>query len=47
MCDLYCKNCLTCIGWKYEDATEESQKYKIGKFIVEKALMKKVGDWSG
>ena len=24
------------LGWKYEEAFEESQKYKEGKFILEK-----------
>lgn len=36
---LPCADCITCnsvLGWKYEVAYEESQKYKEGKFILEK-----------
>lgn len=36
VCDLYCKRCKTLIGWTYERAYESSQKYKEGKFIIEK-----------
>jgi len=39
--DIFCVNCNTLIGWKYEEAYEESQKYKVGKFIIEKAKMTK------
>ncbi|EAN32322.2 Yippee zinc-binding/DNA-binding /Mis18 centromere assembly family protein [Theileria parva strain Muguga] len=38
--DIYCNDCGANLGWKYEEATEESQKYKKGKFILEKALLK-------
>lgn len=33
--DIYCKDCGELLGWKYERAFEESQKYKEGKFILE------------
>jgi hypothetical protein len=33
------------IGWKYEVAFEESQKYKEGKFIIEKVRIIKEGSW--
>lgn len=33
--DIQCATCRARIGWKYIDAKEESQKYKIGKFILE------------
>lgn len=33
--DLTCMICQTKIGWKYVDAKEASQKYKVGKFILE------------
>ncbi|KAI2640234.1 yippee-domain-containing protein [Xylaria nigripes] len=33
--DIQCAICRARIGWKYVDAKEESQKYKIGKFILE------------
>jgi len=43
--DIYCNNCGTTLGWTYEEAYEESQKYKEGKFIIEKPLMKKDSIW--
>lgn len=33
--DITCAVCHTKIGWKYIDAKDEGQKYKIGKFILE------------
>ncbi|KAI1350666.1 yippee-domain-containing protein [Xylaria sp. FL0043] len=33
--DIQCATCRAKIGWKYVDAKEESQRYKIGKFILE------------
>lgn len=36
MCDISCKRCQTLIGWTYARAYEPSQKYKEGKFIIEK-----------
>jgi hypothetical protein len=33
--DIQCATCRAKVGWKYVDAKEESQKYKIGKFIIE------------
>uniref|UniRef100_A0A7S0WSD2 Protein yippee-like n=1 Tax=Pyramimonas obovata TaxID=1411642 RepID=A0A7S0WSD2_9CHLO len=43
--DIYCSCCQAVLGWKYEQAFEENQKYKEGKFIVEKAKMMKEGTW--
>ncbi len=37
--DVYCNCCQSCLGWKYVEAFEESQKYKEGKCIIEKAKM--------
>jgi hypothetical protein len=37
--DVYCNCCQACLGWKYVEAYEESQKYKEGKCIIEKAKM--------
>lgn len=37
--DIFCASCAARLGWKYEEAFEASQKYKEGKFIVEKAMM--------
>ena len=42
VCDISCSQCSTVIGWKYEVAFEESQKYKEGKFIIEKVRIIKV-----
>eukprot|EP00164_Ancoracysta_twista_P014295 GFYU01023237.1.p2 GENE.GFYU01023237.1~~GFYU01023237.1.p2 ORF type:complete len:113 (+),score=8.61 GFYU01023237.1:113-451(+) len=39
--DIFCNCCQAPLGWKYEEAHEESQKYKEGKFIVEKKRMTK------
>lgn len=33
--DVSCSICSTILGWKYVDAKEEAQKYKIGKYILE------------
>lgn len=38
VCDCYCITCNSVLGWKYEVAYEESQKYKEGKFILEKVM---------
>ncbi|KAI5056564.1 hypothetical protein GOP47_0028382 [Adiantum capillus-veneris] len=37
--DIYCNSCRQIVGWKYERAYEKSQKYKEGKFILERARM--------
>jgi hypothetical protein len=37
--DIYCNCCQQLVGWKYESAYEKSQKYKEGKFILERAKM--------
>lgn len=34
--DIFCKRCKALVGWTYSRAYENSQKYKEGKFIVEK-----------
>uniref|UniRef100_A0A7S2V7S0 Yippee domain-containing protein n=1 Tax=Entomoneis paludosa TaxID=265537 RepID=A0A7S2V7S0_9STRA len=36
VCDIFCKRCKTLVGWTYQKAYEPSQKYKEGKFIIEK-----------
>jgi hypothetical protein len=33
--DVSCVICQTVLGWKYVDAKEQGQRYKIGKFILE------------
>jgi len=37
--DIRCAKCGQTMGWKYERAYEQSQKYKEGKSILEKALL--------
>jgi len=37
--DIHCVKCERILGWKYDKAYEESQKYKEGKFILERALL--------
>ncbi|KAL0426253.1 UNVERIFIED_CONTAM: protein yippee-like [Sesamum latifolium] len=34
--DIFCVACGSIVGWKYEAAHEKSQKYKVGKFILER-----------
>ncbi|KJE92852.1 hypothetical protein CAOG_003743 [Capsaspora owczarzaki ATCC 30864] len=42
--DVYCLKCSCILGWKYIKAYEESQKYKEGKVILEKALINEVDE---
>lgn len=44
VCDIMCSSCGTNLGWKYVTAFEESQKYKEGKYIIEKAKVLKEQD---
>lgn len=37
--DVSCKNCDAKLGWVYEFATEENQRYKEGRVILERALV--------
>ncbi|KAJ8555919.1 hypothetical protein K7X08_013415 [Anisodus acutangulus] len=39
--DVYCSDCRQVLGWKYEQAYEETQKYREGKFILEKSKIVK------
>lgn len=39
--DIYCCDCREVLGWKYERAFEVSQKYKEGKYILEKSKIVK------
>ncbi|KAK8618136.1 hypothetical protein V6N13_116007 [Hibiscus sabdariffa] len=39
--DVYCCDCREVLGWKYGRAYEETQKYKEGKFILEKSKIVK------
>ena len=40
--DVSCKSCEAKLGWIYEFATEESQRYKEGRVILERALVTEV-----
>lgn len=37
VCDISCSRCNTRLGWKYQKAFLESQRYKEGKFVIELA----------
>ncbi|KAK9447824.1 Yippee/Mis18 [Limtongia smithiae] len=39
VCDIYCRQCGTCVGWRYEKAYEQAERYKEGKFILEIELI--------
>eukprot|EP01113_Clastostelium_recurvatum_P002776 TRINITY_DN1117_c0_g1_i3.p2 TRINITY_DN1117_c0_g1~~TRINITY_DN1117_c0_g1_i3.p2 ORF type:complete len:111 (-),score=23.28 TRINITY_DN1117_c0_g1_i3:156-488(-) len=39
--DLHCMVCAQVIGWRYDASMQEDQKFKEGKFIIEKELMTK------
>ncbi|KAH9874095.1 hypothetical protein IAQ61_004723 [Plenodomus lingam] len=43
--DISCRSCGCVLGWKYVDAVEEAQKYKIGKFILETKRVVKSTGW--
>ncbi|KHN22749.1 Protein yippee-like [Glycine soja] len=34
--DIFCVVCGSIVGWRYEAAHEKTQKYKEGKFILER-----------
>ena len=37
--DVYCKKCQCRLGWMYEFASEDTQRYKEARTILEKALL--------
>jgi len=43
--DVSCMICNSVLGWKYVDAKELSQRYKIGKFILEMKRVVQVAGW--
>ncbi|CAG8565624.1 9548_t:CDS:2 [Paraglomus occultum] len=43
--DIRCNVCAQVVGWKYVFAFEEAQKYKEGKYIVERAMITKENQW--
>lgn len=40
--DVSCKSCDAKLGWIYEFATEETQRYKEGRVILERALVTEI-----
>jgi hypothetical protein len=45
--DVSCAFCGYILGWKYVDAEEESQRYKVGKFILETKKICSAVCWDG
>ncbi|KAL4998100.1 yippee zinc-binding/DNA-binding /Mis18, centromere assembly-domain-containing protein [Aspergillus recurvatus] len=43
--DIECVLCRSVLGWKYIKAEEQSQKYKVGKFILETNKIIKTSAW--
>lgn len=43
--DISCASCGSVLGWKYVAAEEESQRYKVGKFILETKKVTKLSCW--
>ena len=37
--DIACRQCKETVGWKYDRAYEQTEKYKEGKFILEQELL--------
>lgn len=40
--EVFCKNCSLTLGWIYEFAVEESERYKEGKTLLDRGLIKEV-----
>ncbi|CAD0083556.1 unnamed protein product [Aureobasidium vineae] len=45
--DISCAQCGSVLGWKYVAAEEESQQYKVGKFILETRRTCRESGWEG
>ncbi|KAG5969704.1 hypothetical protein E4U58_001136 [Claviceps cyperi] len=43
--DIFCATCACNLGWKYVDAQEPSQTYKVGKYILEMKRVVKHCSW--
>ena len=43
VCDIHCNKCLRVVGWQYEHAEDESQRYKEGKFVLERCKVTREG----
>ncbi len=44
--DVLCLKCQAKLGWMYEFAMEESQRYKEGKVILEEALIREINEFA-
>lgn len=43
--DVRCAFCSSMLGWKYDGAEEESQRYKVGKYILETRMVCSSSNW--
>ena len=43
--DVRCAFCSSMLGWKYDEADEESQRYKVGKYILETKMICSSSNW--
>lgn len=43
--DVRCALCSSTLGWKYDGAEEESQRYKVGKYILETKMICSSSNW--
>ncbi|CAK7226898.1 hypothetical protein SBRCBS47491_006384 [Sporothrix bragantina] len=43
--DISCAVCCSKVGWKYIDASDPAQRYKVGKFILELAMLSTFHSW--
>ncbi|CAK7268646.1 hypothetical protein SEPCBS119000_003167 [Sporothrix epigloea] len=43
--DISCAVCRSKVGWKYIDASAPAQRYKVGKFVLELALLSTFHSW--
>ena len=43
--DVRCAFCNSMLGWKYDGAEEESQRYKVGKYILETKMIYSSSNW--
>ncbi|CAM0948506.1 unnamed protein product [Alopecurus aequalis] len=43
VCDIFCVACGSILGWKYLSAFEKDQRYKEGKFILERFKINSAG----
>ncbi|CAL4897358.1 unnamed protein product [Urochloa decumbens] len=37
VCDIFCVACGSIVGWKYLAAVDKAQRYKVGKFLLDRA----------